>query len=111
MCKLTRREVAGLQTAERLETLTDGLVKVVYCPEALLAGQGAGSAGHMYYCYLEAEPTEFWLDDRDAKPLTVQMARRFRQLATRLQMARRFRQLATRLDQLAEQIEARPVAL
>ena len=98
MSALTRSEVAGLQMAERLETLTDGLVKVVSCPEALLAGQGAGSAGHKYYCYLEAEPTEFWLDDRDAEPLTAQMAERLRQLAVRL-------------DGLAEQIEATSVAL
>jgi hypothetical protein len=98
MSELTRCEVAGLQMAERLETLADGLVKVVYCPEALLAGQGTESRGHKYYCYLEAEPTEFWLDDRDGEPLTAQMAERFRQLAVRL-------------EGLAERIEATPVAL
>jgi hypothetical protein len=96
MSALPRGEVAGLQMAERLEMLGDGLVKVAYCPEALLAGQGAESAGHKYYCYVEAEPTEFWLDDRDAEPLTAQMVERLRQLAARL-------------DELAEQIEARRV--
>ena len=98
MSVLTRGEVAGLQMAERLETLTQGLAKVVYCPEALLSGQGPGSTGHKYYCYLEAEPTEFWLDDRDGEPLSAQMAERFRRLAVRL-------------DQLAEKIEATPVVL
>jgi hypothetical protein len=98
MCALTRREVTGLQMAERLETLTDGLIRVVHCPEALLAGQQAESAGHKYYCYLEAEPTEFWLDDREADPLPSQMAARIRQLAVRL-------------DQLADKFEAAPAVL
>jgi hypothetical protein len=84
--------------AERLETLTDGLVKVVYCPEAFDAGQGAGSAGHRYYCYLEDELTEFWLDDQQPEPLTPQLAERLRQVAATL-------------NKLAEQIEASPAVL
>ena len=93
MSASARRQVAGLQMAERLETLTHGLVKVAYCPAAFLAGQPEGSSGHSYYCYLEDEPTEFWLDDRQPEPLPAQLAEHLRRLAVTL-------------DKLARQIDA-----
>lgn len=84
MSRLTLEEVSRLQIAERLDTLTDGLARVVYCPEALLAGQERASREHKFYCFLESEPTEFWLDDRAPQPLNVQLARSLRELAARM---------------------------
>jgi hypothetical protein len=84
MPKLTTEEVAKHQMAERLESMTEGLTRVCACPEALMAGHDRESFGHKFYCYLEAEPTEFWLDDRDPEPLNVQLAENLRDLAARI---------------------------
>lgn len=98
MAKLTSKEVTNHQIAERLDTLTSGLARVYYSHEVLLAGHPSERAGHRFYCHLESEATEFWLDDRAFEPLNVQLAHHLRELADRL-------------DEVADRLASRPMTL